>query len=875
MDPASSEDDQSDLPCSICDAGILPNFHARDKEIEKLSGGPIASNLEGEPLKAHEWLFHSSTSCSTASSCHKKAERLCHFCNHLRPRHIFECLWRLQLRFSVELGTLNRLKKRRQCQLCSFILRVAEARLGVFMHGEGRRIYTAHIEFNHSHKASSPIELFFIDLRADRGPKVRVTAFLPSSGESTRGIEASKEYVPSLAKISVGLEVPEMISSLVNWSKVKSWLDGCDSMHPQCRSDGEFELPSEFRLIDVHRRKIILAQPGCRFVALSYVWGAKTVGLQALSGNIEQLQQDGQLANLPTTIEDALQVCLNLGEDLLWVDQLCIVQDDKKNKMRQIEGMAGIYASAAFVIVAASATSMYSPLPGVTVNRQPPGYIQEIVGDFYLTTIMEPLLSDATRWSKWYSRGWTYQEAVLGRRKLFLTNQEAGFECQEEYLHEEHEHSLLQGIIELGPKPFISPLHHTRKWSTEKGHIWDDYREHVMEYTSRELSHVEDMYNAFSAIGDALYGRSGGLFFGLPRLDFDLSLLWFREGGCPDELSINNLGPTWSWGSARGAIAYDTFNMTMDREQFTAWCGPLIVWFEFCQTGGKLDLRAIKSDGEPLFWSSIPDPRSWRTGGNLNSQLYLAIAWNKQCFPAASPLETDGSFTDMRDKFGLRWPQYEVFLDQAFGHIRESDKALSAKDVLQLSQLDPDELSRAGVIVTKAETAHFRIEYPWKNRHNYSSSPDLYNFYIIDEHGERIGFSWAVKPQELPGSPSDKESGNSWEFLPLSLAASTHIPYEKLTGHLWRTFVDDSLTERVIETGNGPDYEEIASEVLQHTQLDITYYDNEGIPLNPVPIVNVMIINWRDGIAYRVAIGWILLTKWAKAKRQNKLIPLG
>jgi hypothetical protein len=92
-------------------------------------------------------------------------------------------------------------------------------------------------------------------------------------------------------------------------------------------------LPATFRVIDVQRRRLVQMPLGFpRFVALSYVWGhhPDPAKLFATKANIEALRRDGGLpeSDMPATVEDAMEVCRRLGEPYLWVDRLCITQDD-------------------------------------------------------------------------------------------------------------------------------------------------------------------------------------------------------------------------------------------------------------------------------------------------------------------------------------------------------------------------------------------------------------------------------------------------------------------------------------------------------------------------------------------------------------------
>jgi len=61
----------------------------------------------------------------------------------------------------------------------------------------------------------------------------------------------------------------------------------------------------------------------------------------------------------PKTLSDAIKVCREIGMRYIWIDALCIVQDDPKDKAREIGQMGRIYKDATLTIMAASAKSVY------------------------------------------------------------------------------------------------------------------------------------------------------------------------------------------------------------------------------------------------------------------------------------------------------------------------------------------------------------------------------------------------------------------------------------------------------------------------------------------------------------------------------------
>lgn len=113
------------------------------------------------------------------------------------------------------------------------------------------------------------------------------------------------------------------------------------------------EVPA--RLIDLGQRPIRLVETtkDDRYATLSYCWGkfAHTPWVTTcanLSMRLHCLQRE----RLPLTLRDALQIAERLGIRYLWVDALCIVQDDEGDWASQAAKMGGIYAGSVVTIAA-------------------------------------------------------------------------------------------------------------------------------------------------------------------------------------------------------------------------------------------------------------------------------------------------------------------------------------------------------------------------------------------------------------------------------------------------------------------------------------------------------------------------------------------
>ncbi|KAH8586049.1 heterokaryon incompatibility, partial [Bisporella sp. PMI_857] len=88
------------------------------------------------------------------------------------------------------------------------------------------------------------------------------------------------------------------------------------------------------------------------YITLSYCWGGpKNICLR--KDNLEELESGIEIHFLPQTFQDAIEVTRKLDIRFLWIDALCILQDDSDDKLKEIWNMGEIYRDS-FVTIAAS-----------------------------------------------------------------------------------------------------------------------------------------------------------------------------------------------------------------------------------------------------------------------------------------------------------------------------------------------------------------------------------------------------------------------------------------------------------------------------------------------------------------------------------------
>jgi len=164
-----------------------------------------------------------------------------------------------------------------------------------------------------------------------------------------------------LGKVSGKLYQWPTSSEFINM--VRTWTEDCVTSHVKCATDMDDTLPE--RVLDLGAfddgetvKLLGTSGRGGRYIALSYCWGEKMPPTTTLH-NRAQHEQGIRLSELPMTYRDAVRVARSLSIRYLWIDSLCIVQDDDGDRERQLGRMAEIFSKAFLVLICADASDPY------------------------------------------------------------------------------------------------------------------------------------------------------------------------------------------------------------------------------------------------------------------------------------------------------------------------------------------------------------------------------------------------------------------------------------------------------------------------------------------------------------------------------------
>jgi hypothetical protein len=283
---------------------------------------------------------------------------------------------------------------------------------------------------------------------------------------------------------------------------------------------------------------------------------------------------------LSTNFRHAVEVTRALGYQYLWIDSLCIVQDDPHDWAVESAKMAEVYSRAALTIAAANSASADEGFLKPRARRRtvtlPFRGAPGVISGYF--TVAEPSPEDANELRDHFrvdveggplaARGWTLQERLLARRTVFFGRDQLHWECRSarwsestrmqpiQYLESSAPGlvALRNGLPMLGSNPTAQPQH-------DRTRLLNDWYRVLGEFTRRALTNKQDKLPALSGIAKVIHhglnspppGFDTTYRAGLWAHDLPRALLWTTFA--PDAGTGATLpGPSWSWISRAAAI---------------------------------------------------------------------------------------------------------------------------------------------------------------------------------------------------------------------------------------------------------------------------------------------------------------------------------
>ncbi|KAL8851351.1 MAG: hypothetical protein Q9221_003718 [Calogaya cf. arnoldii] len=281
---------------------------------------------------------------------------------------------------------------------------------------------------------------------------------------------------------------------------------------------------------------------------------------RTLKATVAGLEEGGGLFQhwhqLPRTIQDAINLTHRVGERYLWVDAICIVQDDWENKADAIANMDLVYSNATVTIVAGSGIDASAGLPGLRPGNRNLQMKAAMIQPGLRMMAVGKGLELLEKWT-YSTRAWTYQEVMLSRRTLIFIDGEIIFRCRKTSWYEEVDMYDFNNDI-LSP-PYFGSRSDMRDHSSIMGMNYPAFStvllaEAASTLSARQLTVPSDVLNAFRGMSNVLSRDiNTTMFWGLPTAYFEHSLLWNITAS---SLNRREGFPSWSWTGWHGRLAW-------------------------------------------------------------------------------------------------------------------------------------------------------------------------------------------------------------------------------------------------------------------------------------------------------------------------------
>ena len=397
-----------------------------------------------------------------------------------------------------------------------------------------------------------------------------------------------------------------LVEENANMPLIKHWVHLCTTKHITTKSDSHSCQPEmnsivkiiPFRLVDIKERCVVDGSKGGTYAALSYVWGPAR-RLLFTEENRCRLTTAGGLSDdhndIPQTFQDAMNVAASLNIPYIWIDALCIRQDNNQDLTSHMTCMDKIYASAAVTIVS-NTDSVDTGIPGISYPRKPSQVVYNTAEMSLINA--RPTFASSLRDSAWEARAWTLQEKIFSKRLLIFTQHQVFYHCSsatwfEDTILETPKNGLVKSIsIAEHASPYM------KSRAPEKALVYEahvplfprNFFNLVEVFTQRSLSFEKDALYAINGVLQSVQSKYGEAIWGLPPSLFGSGLTWKYSEHLMSRRRENF--PSWSWAGWRGCreVQLRFINTKAD---------PLDPEYYFHQqdADGKFGIAHIPNDG--------------------------------------------------------------------------------------------------------------------------------------------------------------------------------------------------------------------------------------------------------------------------------------
>ncbi|KAK4199651.1 heterokaryon incompatibility protein-domain-containing protein [Triangularia verruculosa] len=352
----------------------------------------------------------------------------------------------------------------------------------------------------------------------------------------------------------------------------QSWLRECLDSHKECMADSF--IPTRVVHVGTASRPPCLIETTedmktADYIALSYCWGSAET-LTTTKATLQNRLRGIRREDIPKTLYEAIEFVQHLGLSYIWIDALCIIQDDVLDWEKEAAQIKKIYESALLTLSATSSPDvsagcflartaevheLHSPRPGhrYYARRSCAGTHEALFLDD------DGIINNIPKYPA-MMRGWVYQERLLSQRILYCAFDELIWECQKSIRCECSLNNMANGAyfnptvdyrrkVKLLSNPNYNSQHHHIDCPLEVSEIWLKL---VESYSRRAFSRYSDRLMALTGIAQTFQSLDMGIYYlGIWSDRIHLHLAWARDNSpwfrdVDKGIRISSF-PSWSW----------------------------------------------------------------------------------------------------------------------------------------------------------------------------------------------------------------------------------------------------------------------------------------------------------------------------------------
>ncbi|KAJ0419594.1 heterokaryon incompatibility protein-domain-containing protein [Aspergillus carlsbadensis] len=362
---------------------------------------------------------------------------------------------------------------------------------------------------------------------------------------------------------------------------INGWLADCISTNRPPKYHCELQVSPTLptRVVDVRTGDgdVRLVEPNgatSQYACLSHCWGNKQI-ITTTKATLEEHKKCIPWERLSQTFQDAVWLVRKLGMQYIWIDSLCIIQDDIRDWQVESSKMASVYRNGHFTIAATQSRDDVEICGKTPEGEEYHLYCRKVI-DHHLEYIGDTLPSpdgpEGHPSHVYYpvlTRAWVYQERMLSTRVIHFGRYEVFFECNTDiqcecgWIQTEGYTATTRMMVKAEFASTLSALNFGYYTEGESYHADAQYycaslwRTVALAYKGLRLTQSSDRLPAIGGLAREMAGKRKARYLaGLWEDSLLDDLIWQVPASAPQLTPYSRNAPSWSWASVESRIRY-------------------------------------------------------------------------------------------------------------------------------------------------------------------------------------------------------------------------------------------------------------------------------------------------------------------------------